>query len=318
MRFSGFEVLVERAQSLGRARVAVAAAADREVLEAVKLAQKAGFIEPVLVGDEERIEELAKLIHLDLQVVDVIHEPGPEAAAHRAVDLVAEGKAHFLMKGLVNTTDFLRAVLRPEQGLRTGRLLSHLGAVQVPGFSRLLFLTDGGINISPTLEQKREILLSAIECMHQIGMEEVKAVALSANEVPNPRMPSSVDAQALCEMGMRGEFPGAIVEGPLALDGAISAAALKHKGISSRINGDADLFLVPSIEMGNGIIKAMLYFAGATFAGIVLGAQAPIVMTSRNDSPRSKLMSIAFAAVSRRAAAQSQSSRRERCLPESE
>ncbi|MHB1651109.1 MAG: bifunctional enoyl-CoA hydratase/phosphate acetyltransferase [Desulfitobacteriaceae bacterium] len=299
MRFSGFEVLLERAQSLGRTRVALAAAADKEVLEAIKLAQKAGFVEPVLVGDVERIVELAKQIGLDLQATELIHEPSPEAAAHRAVDVVAEGKAHFLMKGLVNSADFLRAVLRTENGLRTGRLLSHLGAVQVPGYSRLLFLTDGGINIAPTLAQKREILLSALECLHQIGMKEVKAVVLSANEVPNPKMPSSVDAKVLSEMSERGEFPGAIVEGPLALDGAISAAALKHKGITSKINGDADLFLVPTIEVGNTMVKAMLYFAGATFAGIVLGAKVPIVMVSRNDSPRSKLMSMAFAALSR-------------------
>lgn len=298
MRYSGFEVLLERAQSLGQARVAVAAAADKDVLEAVKLAQKAGFVKPVLVGDVERIEELARQIDMNLQEAELIHEPSPEAAAHKAVDVVAGGGAHFLMKGLINTADFLRAVLRSENGLRTGRLLSHLGAVQVPGFSRLLFITDGGINIAPTLEQKREILLSSLECLHQIGMEEVKVVVLSANEVPSPKMPSSMDAKALTEMNEQGEFPGAIVEGPLSLDGAISATALKHKGITSKINGDADLFLVPAIEVGNNMVKAMVYFAGATFAGIILGAKVPIVLNSRSDSPRSKLMSVALAAVS--------------------
>ncbi|KLU61018.1 phosphate acetyltransferase [Peptococcaceae bacterium CEB3] len=301
MRFTGLEVLLERAQSLGRARVVVAAAADRQVLEAVKMARQAGLIDPILVGQGAGIEDLSRQIGLDLGGAELIDEPDPVAAAHRAVDAVAAGRAHFLMKGLVNTADFLRAVLRAEDGLRSGRLLSHLAAISVPGFNRLLFLTDGGINISPTLEQKREIMDNALDCMHRIGMEEVKVVALSANEVPSAKMVSSTDAAALAEMGARGEFPGAVVDGPLALDGAISAAALKHKGIKSRVNGDADLFLVPTIEVGNAVIKSMLYFAGATFAGIILGAKTPIVMTSRNDSPRSKLMSIAFAAVSREA-----------------
>jgi len=299
MRYLDFESMLETTKSLGRARVAVAAAANQEVLEAVKLGWLEGLVEPVLVGDAERIRELAAKINLNLQGVEVVHEPDNVRASHAAVDAVVDGRAQFLMKGLVNSSDFLRAVLRPERGLRTGRLLSHLGAFQVPGYSRLLFMTDGGMNVAPNLAQKKEILENSLHYLKGIGMDSVNVVVLTANEVANPKMPATMDAQALAEMSLAGEFPGAIVEGPLALDGAVSAAALKHKGISSKINGEVDLFLVPSIEVGNVLGKSMVYFAGATMAGIILGAQVPIVLTSRNDTPRSKFMALAMAALSR-------------------
>lgn len=300
MRFSGFESLLDKAKSLGRAKVAVAAAADKEVLEAIKLAEKEGLITPILVGDVFEIKRLAKEIGFSLDGAELIHEPSPEAVAHRAVDAVVDGQAHFLMKGLINSADFLRAVLRPDRGLRTGRLLSHLAAFQVPGFPRMLFVTDGGMNIAPNLAQKTEILENSLLYLKGMGMDSVNVVVLTANEVANPKMQATMDAQALAEMSLAGEFPGAIVEGPLALDGAVSAAALKHKGISSQINGEVDLFLVPSIEVGNVLAKSLVYFAGATMAGIVLGAQVPIVLTSRNDTPRSKFMALSMAALSRR------------------
>jgi len=299
MRFSGFEALLDRTKSLGRAKVAVAVAADKEVLEAVKIAEKEGLITPVLVGDAEQIKRLAHVIGLSLESAELIHEPCPEVAAHKAVDAVVDGQAHFLMKGQINSSDFLKAVLRPVRGLRTKRLLSHFSAFQVPGFSRLLFVTDGGMNIAPNLAQKKEILANGLVYLKGIGMDSVNVIVLAANEVANEKMPVTMDAQALVKMSQAGEFPGAIVEGPLALDGAVSAAALKHKGIVSRINGDVDLFLVPTIEVGNVLGKSLVYFAGATMAGIVLGAQVPIVMTSRNDTPRSKFMALTMAALSR-------------------
>lgn len=301
MRFRGFESLLDRAKSLGRAKVAVAVAEDKDVLEAIKLAQNEGLISPILVGDVLEIKRLAKEIGLSLETVELIHEPNPEAAVHRAVDSVVDGQAHFLMKGLINSSDFLRGVLRPGRGLRTGRLLSHLAAFEVPGFSRILFVTDGGMNIAPYLAQKKEILKNSLQYLQGIGMDSVNVVVLTANEVVNHKMPATMDAQALTEMNLAGEFPGAIVEGPLALDGAVSAAALKHKGISSQINGEVDLFLVPSIEVGNVLGKSMVHFAGATMAGIILGAQVPIVLTSRNDTPRNKFMALAMAALSREA-----------------
>lgn len=299
MRFSGFESLLDRAKSLGRAKVAVAVAADKEVLEAIKIAEKEGLITPILVGDGEQIKRLAHEIGLSLERAELIDESVPEVAAHKAVDAVVNGQAHFLMKGQINSSEFLRAVLRPVRGLRTGRLLSHFAAFQVPGFSRLLFVTDGGMNIAPNLVQKKEILDNSLLYLKGIGMDLVNVIVLAANEVANVKMPATMDALALAEMSQAGEFPGAIVEGPLALDGAVSAAALKHKGIASQINGDVDLFLVPSIEVGNVLGKSMVYFAGATMAGIVLGAQVPIVMTSRNDTPRSKFMALSMAALSR-------------------
>ncbi|MDP4127613.1 MAG: bifunctional enoyl-CoA hydratase/phosphate acetyltransferase [Bacillota bacterium] len=299
MRFSGFEALFERAKSLGRAKVAVAAAADKEVLEAIKLTQEEGLITPVLVGDLEQIKRLSFKIGFSLEESDLIHEPNPLAAANKAIDAVIDGQAHFLMKGLINSADFLRAVLRPERGLRTGRLLSHLAAFQVPGFSRLIYVTDGGMNVAPDLVQKKAILQNSLFYLKGIGMDKVNVIVLAANEEVNPKIAATVDAQALAKMGQSGEFPGALVEGPLALDGAVSAVALKHKGISSQINGDVDLFLVPTIEVGNVLGKSMVYFAGATMAGIVLGAQVPIVLTSRNDTPRSKFMALTMAALNR-------------------
>ncbi|WP_172408108.1 bifunctional enoyl-CoA hydratase/phosphate acetyltransferase [Desulfosporosinus sp. FKA] len=300
MRYSGFESLLEKAKSMGRTKVAVAAAADKDVLEAIKLAEIEGLISPLLIGDEEVIKQYAAEIEFRLDQIELIHEPNPINAAHRAVDAVIDGQASFLMKGLINSSDFLRAVLRPERGLRTGRLLSHMAAFQIPGYTRLLFVTDGGMNIAPDLKQKKEILENSLLYLHGIGMELVNVIALTANEVVNPKMPATVDAKTLEEMNLNGEFPNAVVEGPLALDGAVSAAALKHKGISSRINGNVDLFLVPSIEVGNVLGKSLVYFAGATMAGIILGAQVPIVLTSRNDTPRSKLMALTMAALSQK------------------
>ncbi|MHB8077080.1 bifunctional enoyl-CoA hydratase/phosphate acetyltransferase [Desulfosporosinus fructosivorans] len=299
MRFIGFESLLDRAKSMGRAKVAVAAAADKEVLEAIKLAEKEGLITPILVGDVSEIERLAKEIGFDLNGAQLVHEASPEAVAHKAVDVVVDGQAHFLMKGLINSADFLRAVLRPDRGLRTGRLLSHLSAFQVPGFPHMLYVTDGGMNIAPNLAQKKEILENSLLYLNGIGMDSVNTIVLTANEVANPKMPATMDAQALAQMSQAGGFPGAIVEGPMALDGAVSAAALKHKGISSQINGDVDLFLVSSIEVGNVLGKSLVYFAGATMAGIVLGAKVPIVLTSRNDTPRSKFMALTMAALNR-------------------
>lgn len=299
MRFSGFESLHDKAKSLGRAKVAVAAAADKEVLEAVKLADKEGLITPILIGDVNQIKQLAREIGFSLEGAELMDEINPVAAANKAVDTVINGQAHLIMKGFVNSSDFLRAVVRSERGLRTGRLLSHLAAFEVPGFSRLLFVTDGGMNIAPNLAQKKEILDNSLLYLKGIGMDLVNVIVLAANEVVSPKMQATVDARALAEMNQLGEFPGAIVEGPLALDGAVSAAALKHKGLISQINGAVDLFLVPTIEVGNVLGKSMVYFAGATMTGIVLGAKVPIVMTSRNDTPRSKYMALAMAALNR-------------------
>jgi len=287
--------MMEKARKVGPLKVAVAAASDRDVLEAVKMAGEAGFADPILVGDKPRIVELLKDLEVDPRAVEVVHERDPFQAAQRAVDLIAAGQAQMLMKGLVNTAVFLKAVLRRENGLRQGKLLCHLSAFEIPGYSRLIFMADGAFNIAPGVEEKRQILHNCLDYLHRIGMTEVKVALLAANEVPSPKMPASMDAVALAQLAAKGEFPGAIVEGPLALDGAVSAQALKIKGIQSRINGEADLLLVPSIEVGNVLYKSLVYFAGAESAGVVLGAKVPIVLTSRTDSPHSKLLSFAMA-----------------------
>lgn len=309
MRYAGFDELLDRVKRNGKARVAVAAAADKEVLEAIKLAQDQELIEPVLVGELDQISKIAREIGLSLESALLIQAESPVEAAHKAVDSVVDGNADFLMKGLVNSGDFLKAVLRAERGLRTGSLLTHLAAFEIPGYSHLLFVTDGGMNIAPNLEQKKEILKANLRYLRSIDMDEVNVVVIAANEVPNPKMPATLDAKALYDLGQQGEFPGAVVEGPLALDCAVSQSALKHKGIQSHINGEADLILVPTIEVGNVLGKSIVYFAGGFMAGIILGAQVPIVLTSRSDTARSKLMSLALAALNQSAMSYSQSAR---------
>lgn len=298
MKLDTFDDMILEAKKLGPLRVAVAAAADPSTLEGVRLARREGLIEPILVGDQGKISEWADKVELNLSDIQVVHEVRPDLASHKAVDLVAAGEAQVLMKGLVNTVDFLRAVLRPERGLRTGRRLSHLSGLQVPTRKKILWVTDAAMNIAPDLEQKQELLENAIDFLHRLCIDPVKVVALAANEIPSPKMPSSTDAQRLAELNREGRFSGAIVEGPLALDGALSSWALAHKGIASTIDGDPDLLLVPAIDAGNILIKSVVHLAGGLLAGIVLGAQVPIVLTSRSDPPQSKLVSIAAAILS--------------------
>ena len=199
------------------------------------------------------------------------------------------------MKGMVNSSDFLRAVLHPECGLRTDRLLCHLAAFEVPGDKKLVFHTDGGMNVAPTLAEKKDIVRSSLRALADLGIDCPKVAVLAANEVVSPKMPATVDAQALMEMNRRGELGPAIVEGPMAMDVALSREAAAHKGIKSRIAGDVDLFVVPGIEAGNILGKALIHCAGAQSAGVILGATRPVVMVSRADSAAAKLNSIALA-----------------------
>lgn len=282
-------------RKLGKVRISVAVAQDEDVLRAVWAARDAGIADAVLVGDQGLIEALAA--KAGVGSLDIVHEPEEASAARRAAALVREGKADALMKGLLNTSDFLRAVLDPESGLRKGALLSHLAAFEVPGLTKLMFHTDGGINIAPGLEEKKSILLNALEALARVGIREPKTALLSANEQVNPKMPSTTDARALVEMRARGEIPSGILEGPIALDVAVSRKAAEHKKIRSEISGDADLFLVPNIETGNVLGKALVYYAKAKMAGLVLGAACPIVLTSRSETAEGKLHSIALASL---------------------
>ncbi|TYP58571.1 phosphate butyryltransferase [Thermosediminibacter litoriperuensis] len=294
-----FGEMLERLKNLPPVRLIVVQAADAPVLEAVKDAYEKGIIEPVLVGEKEKIQEEASKIGFSLENIEIIDCPAPEAPMV-GVRLVYENQADVLMKGLVDTAAFMRAVLNPDFGLRTGMLLSHLAAFEIPNFDRILFITDGGVNIAPTLEEKAAILQNAVNALRAIGYSEPKVALLSAVETVSAKMQSAVDAAILAKMAERKQIRGALVDGPLALDNAVSEEAAAHKGIKSPVAGKADLILVPNIETGNALGKSLTFLAGGNMAGIVVGAKAPVVLSSRADSPVSKLMSIAFACLVKR------------------
>lgn len=292
--YRSYQEIRDRVKGCGPVTVSVAVAQDREVLTALKMAADEGIANAILVGDEAEIRPLLAEVGLPADT-RIVHETDAAQAALAAVGLVRRGEAQVLMKGLINSSDFLRAVLNAEQGLRTGRLLSHLGAFEVPGQDKLLFVSDGGMNIAPGLKEKKDILINSMLAMQGMGIASPHVALLTANEVVNPKMTATVDAQALVEMAAAGELPAGVIEGPIALDVAVSMEAAKHKGIASRISGCVDLYLVPTIEVGNVLGKSLIYFAGAKMAGVILGATHPIVMTSRAETPEGKLNSIAMA-----------------------
>ncbi|HHY36632.1 MAG TPA: phosphate butyryltransferase [Firmicutes bacterium] len=275
--------------------IAVALAQEPEILQAVGDARERGLANSILVGGEEEIRAIAGEIGLDLEGFTIVNEPDPAAAAARAVELVRTGEADILMKGLVGTATLLRAVLDKERGLRSGQILSHVAVFEPPGFGRLLLLTDAAMNIAPDLQRKAEIIRNAALIANALGIERPKVAPLCALELVNPEMPATVDAALLSKMAQRGQLPGVEVDGPLALDNAVSPEAARRKGIQSPVAGQADILLVPGIEVGNVIYKTLHYFCpGVKIAGLVTGARAPIVLTSRADSHETKLNSIAL------------------------
>lgn len=289
-----FNEVMEKAKSTGKTVLSVAVAQDKDVLLAVKAAAEWGLAKAVLVGDETKIRPL--LVETEMtHDVTVIHETDDDAAALRAVELVRNGEAQVLVKGLINSSNFLRAVLHPEKGLRSGKMLSHLMAFEIPGEPKLLFHTDGGMNVAPGLEEKKQIMISALEALRAMGIAKPNVAILTANEQVNPKIPATVDAQALATMAAAGETPPCVAEGPIAMDVASSKEAAKHKGIQSQIAGEVDLFLMPAIEAGNLVGKALIHYAKAKNAGLILGATHPIVMVSRSDEAAAKLYSIALA-----------------------
>ncbi len=288
--------LLTYAQSVGPRTVAVAAAEDAEVLEAVESARSQGIANAILVGDADKIAAAAKPLGIDLaryEVVDV--KGGHDKAALEAVKLVSSGKADILMKGMLHTADFLRAVLNKEVGLRSKSLISHVYIHEVEGYDRIFFIADPAFNMYPELPDKVKILTNTVELGQAFGVAKPKVAVLAAVEVVNPAMPCTLDAAAIAQMGRRGQIKGCDVDGPFALDNAISEESARHKGIDSPVAGKADVLLVPDIEAGNMLAKAIVYFAKNRTAGLVLGAAAPIVLTSRADSAETKLLSIASA-----------------------
>ena len=281
-----------------RVTLSVAAAHDEEVLLAIKSAVEMEIITPILIGEENKIREISKEINFDLSKFKIINKETIEECAETAVKLVSSGEVDFVMKGLLDTSVILKAVLNKEWGLRTDSLLSHVMVYEVPSYDKLLVTTDGGMNIAPDYDQKVKILKNAIEATKPLGLKHIKVACLAAKEKVNSKMQATVDARALQEAGERGEFGKDVtVEGPLAFDLAVSKEAAKVKGFKSKVSGETDIMLMPTIEVGNGIGKALTYFAGAKSAGIIMGAKAPIVLVSRADSHESKLYSIAYGAL---------------------
>lgn len=289
-----FSEVLDRAREKGPVRIVVAAAQDEEALRAVKAAYEAGLAEAILVGDTALIRPLLVEVGLPADA-KIVHEPDPSEAALTAVRIVRETESAILVKGLVNSSDFLRAVLHSERGLRTGRLLSHFAAFEEPGGEKLTYHTDGGMNIEPGLAEKKEILINALLALNALGMKKPNVAVLAANEVVNPKMPATVDAQALVEMSRNGELPPSIIEGPISMDVALSPLAAVHKKLSSKISGQVDLFLVPDISAGNILGKSLIYYGKFKSAGVILGATHPVVMVSRADTAEAKLNSIALA-----------------------
>ena len=278
--------------------VAVAAAADREVLDAVRIAITQEMASFLLFGDEEHLYILLETEFRDLLTtskVTIYHAEDAMAAAALSVKAVSSGRANVLMKGDLSTSTIMKAVLNSEYGLRTGKILSHVAAFEVPGYNRLLFVTDAAMNIAPDLEAKAQIIRNAVATAHACGVVEPIVTPLAAVETVNPAMVPTTDAASLVMMNRRGQITGCLIDGPLALDNAVSEQAAAQKGITGETAGKADILVVPDIEAGNILYKSLMYFANAKVGAIIQGAKAPIVLTSRADSSESKVYSLALA-----------------------
>ncbi len=255
------------------------------------------LIVPILIGPEARIRVAAIEAGIDISAFRLVPTLHSHDSASRAVAMVRGGEAKLLMKGALHTDELLHEVMRADTGLRTARRLSHVFVLQVPGYARPLLVTDAAINIGPTLEEKVSIVQNAVDLAHVLGIAEPRVAILAAVETVNPAMRSTLDAAALCKMADRGQITGAVVDGPLAFDNAISPLAAREKGIVSPVAGQADILLVPDLEAGNMLVKQMTFMGGADAAGIVLGASAPIILTSRADNTRTRLASCAVASI---------------------
>lgn len=260
-----------------------------------------GLIAPILVGPKARIEAVAKENGIGISDFPIVDAPYSEAAAMAAVQLVREGKVEALMKGSLHTDELMGAIVKRESGMRTGRRVSHCFVMDVPGHEDALLITDAAVNIAPTLEEKMDILQNAIDLAHALMAKEVRVAVLSAMETVNPKIPSTIEAAALCKMVDRHQITGAIVDGPLALDNAINPEAARIKKIDSPVAGHANVLMVPDLEAGNMLAKSLSFLAGADAAGIVLGARVPVILTSRADSLMTRAASCAVAALVARA-----------------
>ncbi|NWG73549.1 MAG: phosphate acetyltransferase [Rubrivivax sp.] len=296
-RHEKYERLIARSRSAHPARCAVAYPCDESSLRGAIEAGQTGLLEPILVGPRSRIEALARQFGLDLAGREIVDAPDAEGAAEAAVRLAREGKAEMLMKGSLHTDELMAAVVRRETGLRTSRRISHCFVMDVPAIDRVVVVTDAAVNIFPTLEDKVHIVQNAIDLVHALGLAQPRVAILSAMETVNPKVPSTIEAAALCKMAERGQITGGLLDGPLALDNAIDLGAAKIKKIVSPVAGQADILVVPDLEAGNMLAKSLSFMADADAAGIVLGARVPVILTSRADAVTARLASCAVAAL---------------------
>jgi phosphate acetyltransferase len=292
-----YDALIYACHALAPVRTAVAHPCDETSLRGAVEAAEAKIIKPILVGPEPRVRALAAALNLDISQLQLINTPHSHASAAKAVEIVRSGEADALMKGSLHTDELMAEVVNKATGIRTARRISHVFIMDVPTYPKPLFITDAAVNISPTLEDKVDIVQNAIELAHALHIEKPKVAILAAVETISSKMPSTIDAAALCKMAQRGQITGGILEGPLALDNAISRDAAAIKKIDSPVAGDADILLVPDLEAGNMLAKELSFLANADAAGIVLGARVPIILTSRADNVRTRMASCAVAAL---------------------
>jgi phosphate acetyltransferase len=290
-----YEKILERCQDLEPVPTSVAYPCDETSLAGAIDAAAQGLIAPILVGPENTIREIARAKGIDLGGAAIEDVPDSRSAAARAVALVREGKAELVMKGSLHSDEILAAVIAKETGLRTGRRLSHVFLMDVPTYHKVLIVTDGAINIAPTLEDKVDIVQNAIDLARSFGVERPKVAILAAVESVNSKMPATLDAAALCKMADRGQIKGGVLDGPLAFDNAISREAADIKKIDSEVAGDPDILVAPDLEAGNMLAKQLSFLANADSAGLVLGAKVPVILTSRADSLRARIASCAVA-----------------------
>ncbi len=291
------EQLVQEAKKISTKTLVVACAADEHVLEAVELARSENIISGILIGDKQAIKVILNTLDIDESLYQIIDEKDPATACLEAVKLVSSNPDYFLMKGLVDTSIILKAALNKEFGLRTQNRISHVSVMQVPTHSKLIMMTDGAMNIAPTLDEKRQIVENAVIIAHALGIKTPNVGIIGAVEKVNPQMEATLDAAELIKMNQNGIIQNCQVGGPFAIDNAINKEAALHKGITDPIAGDVDILVMPRIEAGNVFYKTMMFLANAKSASVIAGAKKPIVLTSRADSPESKFYSIALAAL---------------------
>lgn len=297
MIIASFEEMVGQAKRLGPVRAAVAAAAHPEVLKGVAMAQQEGIIKALLIDDEEKIRRLAEELGLSLEGMAILNEPEPKRAAFDVVSLAAQGRTDVIVKGNLKTDELLGAALRQEGGIRERRLLTHVGLFEIPRMDRLIYLSDSGVVVRPDIYQKVDIIQNVVNVAHSFGVERPKVAVLSATEDIDPNLPVSIESLALSRMARDGWVEGAVVDGPMSLDVAISPHAARVKEVAGPVAGRADILIVPDVISGNIIAKSILYFGKGRMAGLVVGARVPILISSRADTAEIRYLSLAMAGI---------------------